>query len=377
MAKRRGHGEGSIYQRADGRWVGMLEVGYQGGRRKRKAIYGKTRREVQQQLTKALRDQQQGLPVIQERQTVGQFLEHWLKTSAKQRLRPNTLASYVNIVRLYIAPELGRKALAKLSPQEVQGLLVTKQASGLSPRTLQYIRAVLRVALNQALKWGLVARNVATLVEPPRVQRKEVQPMTPEQARTLLEAMRGERLEALYTLALTTGLRRGELLGLRWQDVDLDRGTLRVANTLQRIEGRPQLVAPKTDRSRRSLTLPRSAVAALRSQRTRQLEDRLVAGSRWQEMGLVFTSSVGTPLDGTNVTHRFHALLERAGIPRQRFHDLRHACASFLLAQGLSPRMVMEVLGHSQISTTMNVYAHIMPEMHQEAADRMDALLGT
>ena len=375
MAKRRGKGEGSIIQLSDGRWRAYLTVGYGPNGPQRKYFYAKTRREVQDKLADAGQNQRKGLPVVPERQTVGQFLENWLDTSARQRLRPNTLASYKDLVRLHLAPVLGHKPLARLSPQDIQALLVTKQAAGLSPRLVQYIRAVLRVALNQALKWGLVARNSATLVDTPRVQRKEVQPMTPDQAKTLLEVMEGDRLQALYTLAITTGLRRGELLGLGWENVNLDQGTLRVSNTLQRVNGRPQLVEPKTERSRRAVTMSRIAVKALRAHKTGQLEDRILAGSRWQETGLVFTSTIGTPLDGANVSHRFHALLRRAGLPHQRFHDLRRACASFLFAQGLPARMVMEVLGHSQIGTTMDIYAHVMPAMHQQAAEGMDAIL--
>jgi len=187
--------------------------------------------------------------------------------------------------------------------------------------------------------------------------------------------MRGHRLEALYTIAITVGLRQGEALGLRWQDVDLDAGSLRVRHSLQRIEGRLQLVEPKTERSRRTVSLPGVVVSALREHRVRQLQERLLAGSRWQESDYVFTSTIGTPLDGVTVTHRFQETLRRLGMPHQRFHDLRHACASLLLAQGVSPRVVMETLGHSQISVTMNVYAHVIPALQRDAADRMDALL--
>ncbi len=180
----------------------------------------------------------------------------------------------------------------------------------------------------------------------------------------------------MYTVALALGLRQGEALGVRWEDVDLEAQTLRVRYALQRIDRKPTFVEPKTTRSRRTLPLPPSIVTALRAHRVRQLEERLLAGERWQDWNLVFASTVGTPLDGHNVTHRLQKHLERAGLPRQRFHDLRHCCASLLLAQGVHPRAVMEILGHSQIALTMDTYSHVMPAMLRDAANLMDGILG-
>ena len=376
MAKR-GHNEGSIYQRKDGRWCATINLGYRNGKRWRKAFYGKTRREVQVKLTEALHAHRQGLPLAPERQTVGKFLNRWLAGCAKPSVRPRTYEGYAGHVRLHIGPALGHIRLVKLSPQDVQSFLNSKLTDGHSPRTVQYMHAVLRRALGQALKWSLVARNVATLVDSPRVERPEVQPFTPDQARTFLRAIEGDRLEALYSVALAIGLRRGEALGLRWDDIDLDKNTLTVRASLQRVEGRLQLVQPKTVRSRRTIALPQSAVTALRSHRVRKLQERLLAGSRWQDSGFVFTTTIGTPLEPRNVYRHFQGALERAGLPRKRFHDLRHTCASLLLAQGVHPRVVMEILGHSQIGLTMNTYSHVIPELQREAAGRMDALLAS
>ena len=250
-------------------------------------------------------------------------------------------------------------------------------AAGRSPRTVQYTHTVLRRALGRALKWGLVARNVATLVDRPRSVRQEMQSLSPEQARVFLQAAEGDRLEALYSVAIAVGLRQGEALGLRWDDVDLDAGKLRVRVALQRVNGKLQLVGPKTAKSRRTIALPQTAVIALRKHRTRQLEERLRAGEHWQEMGLVFPSTIGTPHDARNVVRAFQKLLEQAGLPHMRFHDLRHTCASLLLAQGVHPRVVMEILGHSQISLTMDTYSHVIPSLQREAAQQMDAALGT
>jgi integrase len=375
MSKRRGKGEGSITQLPDGRWQARIDLGYVNGKRKRKSIYGKTREEVAKKLTRALADHQRGLPLPDERLTVEQFLHRWLEEVACPSVRPRTYASYAQLVRLHLVPGLGRTRLARLRPEDVQAFLNRKLQEGLSPRTVQYLHAVLRRALGQAEKWGLVARNVARLVDPPKVARPEVRPLTAEEARRLLDATRGDRLEALYSVAVAVGLRQGEALGLRWQDVDLDRGLLTVRVQLQRIGGTLQLVEPKSPRSQRTIQLPTVVVQALREHRARQLAERLQAGAAWQEHGLVFTTSIGTPLDARNVVRHFHRLLAKAGLPRMPFHVLRHTAASLLLAQGLDLRVVQQVLGHSQIALTANLYAHVMPVLLREAAERMDALL--
>jgi integrase len=373
--KRRGPGEGTITQRKDGRWESKIDLGYRGGKRDRKSIYGKTRREVADQLNAAQNAKRQGLPVAVERQTLGQFLATWLADSVRPTVRPKTYESYAQLVRLYIEPELGRVQLGKLSPQDIQHLLNKLLKRDLAPRTVRYCHAILKMALGRAYKWSLVPRNVAQLVDSPRSSRYEMRSLSPEEARTFLDTVRGDRLEALYSVAIALGLRQGEALGLRWEDVDMDKCTLRVRYALQRIDGKPQLVEPKTHKSRRTIFMPQVTVNALRAHRIRQLEERLAAGERWKESGLVFTSTIGTPLDPRNAFRAFHDALQRAGLPHIRFHDLRHTCASLLLAQGVHPRVVMETLGHSQISLTMDTYSHVIPALQRAAADRMDALL--
>ncbi len=270
------------------------------------------------------------------------------------------------------------RRLSQLGPQHVQRLLNAKGATTLSPRTVAYIRSVLRQALRQAERWGMVSRNVASLATPPRISRREIQPLGPDEARIFTEAIRGDRLEPLYLLALGTGLRQGEILGLAWGDVDLAAATVTVRHALQRVGGRLELVPPKSLSSRRVVALPGFVVDALHAQHLRQRRDRLLAGSRWQQddRALVFTTTVGTPMDGIAVTRRLQAILRTAGLPRQRFHDLRHACASLMLARGVAPRVAMETLGHSQISLTLNTYSHVIPALGRSAAEEMDALLG-
>lgn len=247
--------------------------------------------------------------------------------------------------------------------------------SGYSPRTVQYARAIIRRALGQAHKWGLVARNIATLVDPPRYERPEVQPLSMEQISQFLGSIKGDRLEALYLVTIALGLREGEVLGLKWDAINWEARTLRVRTALQRVEGRLQLVEPKTARRRRTLSMPEIVITALRAYRLRQLEEKLLAGERWQETGMVFTPFIGTPIDARNIIRKFHAALKKAELPRFRFHDLRHSCASLLLTQRVPPRVVMELLGHSQISMTMDTYSHVMPAMLREAADSMDTML--
>lgn len=380
MGNRRGHGEGSIYQReSDRKWCTSVDLGRMEGKRRRKVIYGRTRKEVAEKLKVVLREQQQGLPVIVERQTVGQFLERWLEDVARPRLRPKTYHSYAQLVRLHLAPTLGHHQLSKLAPQQVQAMMNAKLASGLSPRTVQYLRAILRRAIGQALKWGLVSRNVVLLTDPPRVTRPEIATLTPTQARAFLDAVKGERLESLYAVALALGLRQGEALGLRWQDIDFDGGVLHVRVALQRVRGEPaRLVEPKTRQSRRSLPMPAIIVAQLRAHHDRQRMERVTAGSAWQgeHWDLVFCTATGTPLDARHVVFYFKRQLRRAGLPDIRFHDLRHSCASLLLAQNVHPRVVMEILGHSTIALTMNTYSHVLPEAQRQAATLMDDLFG-
>lgn len=373
---RRGQNEGSIYQRKDGRWVARLPLGYEGGRRRRKDYYGRTRREVQEKLNRGLADLHRGvMPSRDERLTVSAFLESWIRDNVAPSVRPSTLRTYEYIVRVHLVPTLGRTPLVRLSPQDVQRVVNEKARSGLSPRSVSHVRAVLRAALNDAMKWDLVVRNVAVNVDLPRIPRYEVQALAPGDARAVLAAVGNDRLGPLYAVTLALGLRQGEALGLSWADVDFDGRVVRIRRALQKIGGHWQLVEPKTERSRRKLPLPEPTVAELRRWHAHQLVERLAAGSEWQETGLVFTTSLGRPLDGPNVTHHLKKLLQLAGLPTMRFHDLRHGLATLMLSQGESPRVVMETLGHSQISLTLNTYTHVIPSLQREAADRVGAVL--
>ena len=343
---------------------------------KSKSLYGKTRQDVQRQHRAALRDLDNWLDLSTERQTVSQFFARWLTDVVKPRLAPKTHEAYSNIVRLYIEPDLGRIRLDKLTPVRVAALLQDKQRSGLSPRTVHHIRAVLRAGLNQAVKWQLLTRNVAALVDSPRQAPKTVVPLTEVSARQVLAVAASHRLAALFRVALMMGLRQGEVLGLRWSDIDLDARTLRVAQALQRVDGKVIFKEPKTAKSRRTLRIPQSVVDALQMHRDQQNLERAAAGYRWTESGLVFVSTIGTPLDPRNVLRIWHGLLAEAGLERRAFHVSRHTAVSLLIAEGVPLKVIQEVVGHSLLSTTADIYGHLFPQAFAEAADAMDRALG-
>jgi integrase len=303
------------------------------------------------------------------------FAKNCLRISVKPTTKLRTYIIYETAIRLHFNPVIGRIPLGKLNPQHLQAMMQNRLQAGLSPRTVANLLTILRGALKQAVKWGLLARNVAQLVNPPRYERYEINPLTPEDAQTFLATIKGDRFEALYLTALGLGLRKGEVSALRWDDIDFPAQTVRINKTLQRVNSKLQLTELKTKRSRRALHLPKIVAESLQGHRKRQLEARMLAGDRWQETGLVFTTALGTPLDPAFVLRQFQQKLTEAGLPKQRFHDLRHACASLLLAQGEDLRTIMEVLGHSNIATTADIYTHILPAVKRQAAEKMDAIL--
>jgi integrase len=370
-SRRRGYGEGSIYQKKDGRWVAALVL----PGRQRRYFYGESREEARRKLNQAIKAIDTGTYTDSRGRRLGEFLDQWLEEVVKPRVRQWTFAGYEVHIRLHIKPTLGAIALDELTPLDVQRWMNRKVGEGLSAKSVRYMRGTLRAALNQAIRWGMISRNVAMLVEPPRGPQYEIRPFDPEEARTFLTGIRGDRLEALYSVALALGLRQGEALGLQWRDVDLDRGLIRVVHQLQRVDSKLTLVSLKTDKSRRTLQVPASTLRGLRDHHARQAAEREQLGDGWHDRDLVFTKPDGRPLEGSTVTRLFHHHLDEAGLPQRRFHDLRHSCATLLLVQGVSPRVVMEVLGHSDVGMTLNTYSHVVPQLRREAADRMEEIL--
>ena len=374
-SRRRGHGEGTIYEQ-DGRWRAVVDLGFENGKRKRKYLSGKTKREVLQKLAQKQQAHAQGLPLPAERQTVGPYLERWLSDVAEPSVRLSTFVRYRELLRLHAIPVIGSRPLTKLSPQDVQALYSQKLREGLSAQTVVHIHRVLHRALVQAVRWNLVARNVCDLVDPPRVSRREVRPLDAEQSRRFLTAAESDPFHALYVLAITTGMRQGELLGLRWSDLDLEAGALSVRRTAGRVRNLGiREDGPKTEKGRRSIRLTRAAVAALRANRVRQNEERLRAGGAWQDRDLVFPNAIGGPFNSLTLLRRFYRLLDSASLPRVRFHDLRHGTASLLLALGEHPKVVQELLGHSTIGITMDLYSHVAPSLQEATIERLGRLL--
>jgi len=373
---KRANGEGSVYQRPDGKWVGQADLGWHDGRRHRKYVLACSKTEATNKLRTVLSARQSGQIITSNVPTVAAWFDTYLNEVAAKRVRPSTLNRYCGDVRNHIVPNIGRVRLDKLQPGHLSALYSRKLAGGMSPASVRHLHAVLRRALNVATKWQLVTMNVASLVEPPSVTQHEISPLSREEAQRLLGAVRGDRLEARWAVGLSLGLRQGEVLGLGWEDVDLDAATLTVRRALQRQRGAGLVFTqPKTARSRRTISLPAPLVALLRTHRTRQLEERLAAGTMWLDHDLVFASVTGRPVDARADWHAFKAVLTRAGLRDVRLHDLRHTAASLLLLQGVSARVVMEILGHSQIALTLNTYSHVAPELQTDALDRVGRAL--
>ncbi len=373
---KRGNGEGSVYQRKDGRWVGQYLVYLPSGPKYR-YIYAKTRKLAADKLTKAMADRNGGIVFDDENLTVSDFLDVWLSDCVKDTIRVSTFERYKGIADLHISPALGRLRLKALTPAHVQGFYRGRLDSGLSPATVQKIHVVLHKALSQAVKWSLVPRNVTEAATAPRPSPKEMRPLSTEEVRKLLEAARGDRLEALWVLAVHTGMRQGELLALKWTDVDLETGKVGVRRTLTRESGHYTLGEPKTKRSRRTVKLTGAATEALRAHLGRQMEDMDRLGDLYRDQGLVFTSDSGAPLNPSNVRNRnLRRLTSKAGLPTIRFHDLRHTCATLLLSKNVHPKIVQEMLGHATVAITLDTYSHVLPGMGDQAAAAMeDALL--
>jgi integrase len=372
---RRAHGEGSLYQLPSGRWRDTVELGWEGGKRRRKYVHGRSQREVREALDRIKRTRAEGLTPAPERLTVGRFLDEWLTLTVEPSLAPKTFRTYSGIVKGHIRPVLGHHRLSALAASDVQRMLNAKAAAGLSKRTVGMIREVLRNGLNAALRAGLLARNPAEHVRVPRPERRDVRPYTSEQLRRLLAVAESDRLGALYIAVVGLGLRQSEALALRWEDVDLEKGVVTVSGALTR-SGRTLLrKEPKTAAGRRRLPVPDFVLSSLQRHRVRQLEARILAGSRWVEGGCIFTTTIGTPLDGPTVTRRLHALLRAADLPDLRFHDLRHQFASWLLAGGENVRLVAELLGHQDSSLTLRTYSHVLPQAKVDAMSRLDRVL--
>jgi integrase len=356
--------------------MGIARVGYDPqGKPVRKYVSAKTRTEVVKKLKNLRRKIDDGLLLKDEDVKLGELFDRWFNDVMRHQIAPSTFSNYQTVVRMHILPRLGKKRLVDLSVSDVDRLLSQKADSGLSPSTVRRIRAVLAQCLDQAIRWELVHRNVGTLSRSPKMVRHEGRTLTPDQARHLLESLRGHRNEALYALMLSTGLRRGEALGLRWSDFDRETGVLRVSRQLKREGARLVTTDTKTSLSRRAVNLPEPMMKALLSHEDRQRQERDHLGQSWVNSGYIFTSSIGTPIDPRNLYREFQSLCRNAGLGDWHPHELRHSAASLMLAQGVKIQVVSQVLGHSSIRMTADVYGHILDPDRKEAADAMGSVL--
>jgi len=371
MAKKRGNREGTIYRhKATGKWCAQVSLG---GRRLTK--YFDTQKECQEWLKEINKQIDHGLTFAAANVRVSEYLTEWSKVM-KHSLSPKTWVRYDQIVRDHLVPTLGKIKVIELKPGRLQFLYAEKLEAGFSPRSVRMMHAVLRGALNQAIKWGIIVRNPALAAKPPKRLIKEMKYLPLEQVEVLLAAVENTRFAALYHIAVTTGLRQGELLGLKWADLDWENRQLQIRRQLQRIhkEGL-QFLEPKTSGSNRVVALGKLTIEKLKKHREIQSKQKTEAGKKWQENDLLFPSTIGTPLDPRNIAKHFENLLKEIKIPRVRFHDLRHTAATLMLQRGIHPKVVQERLGHSSISLTLDTYSHVIPSMQGDAADEIDDLL--
>ncbi|MHB2027847.1 MAG: tyrosine-type recombinase/integrase [Acidimicrobiales bacterium] len=378
MGGRRGKGEGSIYQRNDGRWVGSIDLGWSKGKRSRKVVSARTRAEVVLRLRELQPVIAQGITPASELLTVGNYLEAWLTTRLPGTIAVRTEMLYARAVHDYINPSIGKVRLVKLAPSDVARMLQELEARNYSPSTRRMARATLRRALRIAEQDGILTRNAASIAEGPKLDHREGRSLTPEEARRFLEAVKDHRLEAAYVLTLSLGLRRGEVLGLSWNDVELREGTvvLNVRRQLIRDKNGIHLSDLKTSGSRRILHLSQPLIQLLEKHRVRQEAEELVRGKRWNnEHELIFTSTIGTPLDPEQFGKTVPTLTKAAGLGHWSIHELRHSCASLLIAREVPLEVVAEQLGHASIRVTKDVYGHLMPTSRAKAAEAMRSVL--
>jgi integrase len=372
---------GQIIKRGDDTWIVRIFMGRdaQGKRRYlNKTIKGK-KKDAETYLSKTITSISTGTFVEPSALSVGDYLDKWLHTAARHRVRERTFVDYSELLDRYVRPAIGGKRLSELRPLHIQSLYTELQERGLSARTVRYTHAVLSSALKQAVKWLMLAQNPASLVDVPKQARKEMQALSPEQAKRFLAESSEDRWSALFALALSTGMRPEEYLGLQWKDIDLGKGIATVQRALvwNRKGGGWSFTQPKTARSRRNIPLPSSVVSALIAHRRKQAEERLKAGAEYQNHDLVFATIEGTPLMMRNLLRRhFKPILKRAKLSDNlRLYDLRHSCATLLLAANEHPKVVSERLGHASITLTLDTYSHVLPSMQQAASEKLERLL--
>ncbi len=368
-------GEGSVFQRKDGRWIAQVTL--EDGRQKQ--LYARSEKEAWGKLHEAMREVEQGTILPDRDQRLSQYLDHWLEQIERPTLKVGSYKRYRSILDNHLIPALGHLQMRKLRVEHLDRFYAKKQADGLAPKTIHLMHNVLHQALETAVKRHYISRNVCDDAVLPRIPRREIHPLSKEQAGRLLQVAKGHRLETLIALAITTGMRRGELLALTWDDIDLAEGRVQIRRTVNRYGADVGYVVsePKTTKGRRSIVLPSFVRDLLQQHLLRQKEIKAQAGEMWQENGLVFASNIGTFFHPNRLLEEFNQLLAEAGLPHLRFHDLRHSAATILLSMGVHPKIVQEILGHSDISMTLDTYSHVLPTLQHEAMAKIDQAFGS
>lgn len=371
--KRRGRGEGSVYQRSDGQWCGNVTIGYDTkGKRRRKVIYGKTKTEAQEKLRKAQHDIDTGILKAAESITVGEHLNNWLEGSVKVNRRISTYVRHRSVVDLYLIPTIGKVRLEKLNASMIDSLFIKLEREGRSCYVKGHVYSALHRAMKIAVDRRIIPFNPCNGVERPRIETKERPTYDVEQVGTLLDTSKGHRLHCLIVLAVTTGMRQGELFGLRWQDIDFENESVRVTRQLVEVRGQFSFGLPKTKAGKRNITLPKIAVEALREHRTRMMAEGNIGADT------VFCDTQGGFLRKSNFRRKVWVpLVEKSGLPVLRFNDLRHTAATILLTLKENPKVVQERLGHSKIHVTMDTYSHVIESIQKEAANKLDSVFET
>jgi integrase len=384
---KRGNGEGCVRQRKDGYWTAIITIGYDdNGKPKRKTFYGKTRKEVVAKMDEAKSQLMQGTFTEASKITLGEWMVKWLEEYKKPTIRQNTFESYYDVIKTHILPcGISRVKLQKIQACDLQSFYNDKlkngridNKGGLSTRYVRYIHTLIREALEQALKENLVSRNMADATSPPTVKTKGMQILTKEQLQDFISVVREDRLATAFILDIGTGLRRGELLGLKWDCVDFKKSTIIIKRQLLSLKDGPVIEEDmKTKSSKRSIPLAENLIKELKAHKVRQAKEKLQIGDMYNDQGLVFCQEDGSPIEPKSFTKRFQNLLKQAGLPKLRLHDLRHTHASLLLSENIHPKVVQERLGHSSISMTLDLYSHLSPGLQEAASQKIDNLFET
>lgn len=370
--KKRGHHEGGLYQRKDGKWCGAISLGQDSsGRRRRKVFVRDTKAEAKDAMQKEQLRIAGGGSIDPSNATLGLFMEEWLEKIVKHTTQPNTYRAYEISARVHVlGTRLAKMKLRAITPLIIQAFYAELADNGISGRVREGVHLVLSMALDVAQKQGHIVANPCAVVDKPRREKREMKVWDQTQAIAFMNEARQDRLWALYALAISTGISEGELFGLKWTDIDLDAKTVSVQRSLVEIAGKITEGPPKTKNRLRRIDLPELAVEALKKHRRLMLAEGNAAAT------YVFCDTEGGPLRKSNMTRRsFYRLIEQAGVTRIRFHDLRHTCATLLLKEGVHPKVVQERLGHANISVTLDIYSHVLPGMQRDASDRIDGVL--